>query len=186
MKITQSKLAEESGVSQSHLSMLEKGKRQATKSHAAAITLGLLKCSNIWDKENPILYPLDTLSLTKLESTIVEFVRELVNKDNLHKRYIEGYPVFIVDKNYFTEYIRQNLKVINIDKIEFLRGRINVMGTYSDNRNIYIHLDCSDIRRLETKISKVLEKRTVMQIFPKDEVPPIYSIKNDCIIVHCW
>jgi transcriptional regulator with XRE-family HTH domain len=186
LKITQSKLAEESGVSQSHLSMLEKGKRQATKSHAAAITLGLLKCSNIWDKENPILYLLDTLSLTKLESTIVEFVRELVNKDNLHKRYIEGYPVFIVDKNYFTEYIRQNLKVINIDKIEFLRGRINVMGTYSDNRNIYIHLDCSDIRRLETKISKVLEKRTVMQIFPKDEVPPIYSIKNDCIIVHCW
>ena len=186
LKITQSKLAEESGVSQSHLSMLEKGKRQATKSHAAAITLGLLKCSNIWDKENPILYLLDTLSLTKLESTIVEFVRELVNKDNLHKRYIEGYPVFIVDKNYFTEYIRQNLKVINIDKIEFLRGRINVMGTYSDNRNIYIHLDCSDIRRLETKISKVLEKRTVMQIFPKDEVPPIYSIKNDCIVVHCW
>jgi transcriptional regulator with XRE-family HTH domain len=186
LKITQSKLAEESGVSQSHLSMLEKGKRQATKSHAAAITLGLLKCSNIWDKENPILYLLDTLSLTKLESTIVEFVKELVNKDNLHKRYIEGYPVFIVDKNYFTEYIRQNLKVISIDKIEFLRGRINVMGTYSDNRNICIHLDCSDIRRLETKISKVLEKRTVMQIFPKDEVPPIYSIKNDCIIVHCW
>jgi transcriptional regulator with XRE-family HTH domain len=186
LKITQSKLAEESGVSQSHLSMLEKGKRQATKSHAAAITLGLLKCSNIWDKENPILYLLDTLSLTKLESTIVEFVKELVNKDNLHKRYIEGYPVFIVDKNYFTEYIKQNLKVISIDKIEFLRGRINVMGTYSDNRNICIHLDCSDIRRLETKISKVLEKRTVMQIFPKDEVPPIYSIKNDCIIVHCW
>ena len=186
LKITQSKLAEESGVSQSHLSMLKKEKRQATKSHAAAITLGLLKCSNIWDKENPILYLLDTLSLTKLESTIVEFVKELVNKDNLHKRYIEGYPVFIVDKNYFTEYIRQNLKVISIDKIEFLRGRINVMGTYSDNRNICIHLDCSDIRRLETKISKVLEKRTVMQIFPKDEVPPIYSIKNDCIIVHCW
>jgi transcriptional regulator with XRE-family HTH domain len=186
LKITQSKLAEESGVSQSHLSMLEKGKRQATKSHAAAITLGLLKCSNIWDKENPILYLLDTLSLTKLESTIVEFVKELITRDNLHKRYIEGYPVFIVDKNYFTEYIRQNLKVINIDKIEFLRGRINVMGTYSDNRDICIHLDCSDIRRLETKISKVLEKRTVMQIFPKDEVPPIYSIKNDCIIVHCW
>jgi len=186
LKITQSKLAEESGVSQSHLSMLEKGKRQATKSHAAAITLGLLKCSNIWDKENPILYLLDILSLTKLESSIVEFVKELITRDNLHKRYIEGYPVFIVDKNYFTEYIRQNLKVINIDKIEFLRGRINVMGTYSDNRDICIHLDCSDIRRLETKISKVLEKRTVMQIFPKDEVPPIYSIKNDCIIVHCW
>ncbi len=187
LKITQSKLAEESGVSQSHLSMLEKGKRQATKSHAAAITLGLLKCSNIWDKENPILYLLDTLSLTKLEYTIVEFVKELVNYDKLHsKRYIEGYPVFIVDKELFTEYIKNNLKVISIYNIEFLRGRINVKGTYSDNRDISIKLDCSDIRRLETKISKVLGKKTVLQIFPKEEVPPIYSIKKDCIIVHCW
>lgn len=185
LKITQSKLAEESGVSQSHLSMLEKGKRKATKSHAAAITLGLLKCSDIWDKENPILYLLDTLSLTKLEYTIVEFIKELVN-NNLHKKYIEGYPVFIVDKDYFTEYIRQNLDVININNIEFLRGRINVKGAYLDNRDICIQLDCSDIRRLETKIAKVLGKNTVMQIFPKEEVPPIYSIKKDCIIVHCW
>ena len=107
LKITQSKLAEESGVSQSHLSMLEKGKRKATKSHAAAITLGLLKCSNIWDKEDPILYLLDILSLTKLESTIVEFVKELITKNSLHKKYIEGYPVFIVDKDFFTEYIKK-------------------------------------------------------------------------------
>jgi hypothetical protein len=42
------------------------------------------------------------------------------------------------------------------------------------------------LNELETKISKALGKRTVMQIFPKDEVPPIYSIKNDSIIVHCW
>ncbi len=185
LKITQSKLAEESGVSQSHLSMLEKGKRKATKSHAAAITLGLLKCSNIWDRENPILYLLDTLSLTKLEYTIVEFIKELVN-NNLHKKYIGGYPVFIVDKDYFTEYIRQNLDVININNIEFLRGRINVKGAYLDNRDICIQLDCSDIRRLETKIANALGKNTVMQIFPKEEVPPIYSIKKDCIIVHCW
>ena len=185
LKITQSKLAEESGVSQSHLSMLEKGKRKATKSHAAAITLGLLKCSNIWDRENPILYLLDTLSLTKLEYTIVEFIKKLVN-NNLHKKYIGGYPVFIVDKDYFTEYIRQNLDVININNIEFLRGRINVKGAYLDNRDICIQLDCSDIRRLETKIANALGKNTVMQIFPKEEVPPIYSIKKDCIIVHCW
>lgn len=45
LKITQSKLAKESGISQSHLSMLEKGKRPATKLIATAVTLGLLKCS---------------------------------------------------------------------------------------------------------------------------------------------
>jgi len=188
LKITQSKLAEESGVSQSHLSMLEKGKRKATKSHAAAITLGLLKCSNIWDKEKPILYLLDTLSLTKLEYTIVEFVKELVNTSDKspYMKYIEACPVFVVDKENFTRYIKKNLKVISINEIEFLRGRINVTGTYSDNRDICIKLDCSDIRRLETKMSKVLRKKTIIQIFPKDEVPPIYSIKKDCIIVHCW
>ncbi|WP_292461201.1 helix-turn-helix domain-containing protein [Methanothermococcus sp.] len=186
LKITQSKLAEESGVSQSHLSMLEKGKRKATKSHAAAITLGLLKCSNIWDKENPILYLLDVLSLTKLESTIVKFVKELVENDTLHKKYIEGYPVFIVDKDSFTEYIKKNLKVVNIEKVEFFRGRLNVKAIYSDNRDVHIYLDCSDIRRLENKISNVLEKKTTIQIFPKEEMPPIYSIKKDGIVIHCW
>ncbi|MDK2789740.1 MAG: hypothetical protein PWP15_247 [Methanothermococcus sp.] len=187
LKITQSKLAEESGVSQSHLSMLEKGKRAATEAHAAAITLGLLKCSDIWDKDDPILYLLDVLSLTKLETSIVEFITELTSKENIFcKRYIEGFPVFIVDKKYFTEEIRNRVNVINIKHIDFFRGRMNIRGMYSDNKEIDVHLDCSDIRRLEEKVSKALDKKTIIQIFPKEEIPPIYSIKKDCMIIHCW
>ncbi|AEH07010.1 helix-turn-helix domain protein [Methanothermococcus okinawensis IH1] len=178
LKITQSKLAEESGVSQSHLSMLEKGKREATKSHAAAITLGLLKCSDIWDKENPILYLLDILSLTKLESTIVKLVKELLSKNSTHKRYIEGYPVFIVDRDSFTEYIKKNLKVITIENVEFFRGRIKVKGIYSDNRDVCIFLDCSDIRRLETKISKVLGKKQLSRYFQKKRCHQFTPLKK--------
>lgn len=186
LKITQSKLAEESGVSQSHLSMLEKGKRKATKSHAAAITLGLLKCSNIWDKEDPINYLLDTLSLMKLESTIVKFVKDLIKGDGPYKKYIEGYPVFVVDGDFFTNYLKENIMVIDIKNVKFLRGRLMVDGIYSDNRDVSVYLDCSDIRRLETKISKSIEKKVVIQIFPKEEMPPIYSIKRDGIIINCW
>jgi transcriptional regulator with XRE-family HTH domain len=191
LKITQSKLAEESGVSQSHLSMLEKGKREATKSNAAAITLGLLKCSNIWENEDPILYLLDVLSLTKFESTIINFIMELLgdsitNKNNRFCKLIDGYPVVIIDKHYFTEYVKKNLKVIDILSIEFQRGKIKGKGQYSDSKQADISLDCSEIRRLETKISNSIGKKIIIQIFPKEEIPPIYSIKKDSIIIHCW
>ncbi len=185
LKITQSKLAEESGVSQSHLSMLEKGKRPATKSNAAAITLGLLKCSNIWDKEDPIHYLLDVLSLTKLEGAIVNMIEDIVeNKRCLIT--IEGYPVIIITKEYLQEYLKNKIKVINIEKVEFYRGRLVIFGKYSDNKEVSINLDCSDIRRLEKKIKNKLNKNTIIQIFTKDEVPPIYNTKRDSIIIHCW
>jgi len=186
LNITQSKLAEESGVSQSHLSMLEKGKRKATKSHAAAITLGLLKCSDIWDKEDPIDYLLDVLSLTKLESTIVKFVKEITECDSIYKRYIEGYPVFVVDRDSFQDYLTKNIKVISIRDVKFLRGRMVVDGLYSDNREVTISLDCSDIRRLESKISKTIGKKVIIQIFPKDEMPPIYALDGDGMVINCW
>ncbi|WP_459201288.1 helix-turn-helix domain-containing protein [Methanococcus sp. CF] len=187
LKITQSKLAEESGVSQSHLSMLEKGKREIGEAHAAAITLGMLKCSNVWDKENPILYLLDVLSLTKLESAIVDFIQDLTLKnDILYKRYIEGHPVYIIDIKHFSEEIKKRLKVMDISEVEFFRGRMDIKGIHLDKKTVIIHLDCSDIRRLEHKVSKVLNNNTIIQIFTKDEVPPIYSIKKDCMIVHCW
>jgi len=189
LKITQLKLAEECGVSQSHLSMIEKGKRDVTKSNAAAITLGLLKCSNIWDKEDPISYLLDVLSLTKFESTIVNFIVNIINNKDENNKFcktIDGYPVIIINKHYLIEYIKKNLKVINIVNIEFKRGRIAASGIYSDNKEANISLDCSDIRRLENKISNEVNKKIIMQIFPKEEIPPIYSVKNDSIIIHCW
>ncbi|GBF36986.1 MAG TPA: XRE family transcriptional regulator [Methanothermococcus okinawensis] len=186
LKITQSKLAKESGVSQSHLSMLEKGKRKATKSHAAAITLGLLKCSDIWDKKDPIDYLLDVLSLTKLESTVVKFVKEITEGDSIYKRYIEGYPVYIVDRDSFTDYLKKNINVISIKDVKFFRGRMVVEGLYSDNQEVTISLDCSDIRRLEGKISKTIGKKIIIQIFPKDEIPPIYSLKKDGMVINCW
>ena len=186
LNITQSKLAEESGVSQSHLSMLEKGKRKATKSHAAAITLGLLKCSDIWDKEDPIDYLLDVLSLTKLESTVVKFVKEITECDSIYKRYIEGYPVFVVDRDSFQDYLKENIKVISIRDVKFLRGRMVVDGLYSDNQEVTISLDCSDIRRLESKISKTIGKKVIIQIFPKDEIPPIYALESDGMVINCW
>jgi len=186
LNITQSKLAEESGVSQSHLSMLEKGKRKATKSHAAAITLGLLKCSDIWDREDPIDYLLDVLSLTKLESTVVKFVKEITEGDSIYKRYIEGYPVYIVDRDSFADYLKRNIKVISIRDVKFFRGRMVVEGLYSDNQEVTVSLDCSDIRRLEGKISETIGKKVVIQIFPKDEIPPIYSLKKDGMVINCW
>ena len=171
--------------------MLEKGKREATKSNAAAITLGLLKCSNIWENEDPILYLLDVLSLTKFESTIINFIMELLgdsitNKNNRFCKLIDGYPVVIIDKHYFTEYVKKNLKVIDILSIEFQRGKIKGKGQYSDSKQADISLDCSEIRRLETKISNSIGKKIIIQIFPKEEIPPIYSIKKDSIIIHCW
>jgi len=186
LNITQSKLAEESGVSQSHLSMLEKGKRKATKSHAAAITLGLLKCSDIWDREDPIDYLLDVLSLTKLESTVVKFVKEITEGESIYKRYIEGYPVYIVDRDSFADYLKRNIKVISIRDVKFFRGRMVVEGLYSDNQEVTVSLDCSDIRRLEGKISETIGKKVVIQIFPKDEMPPIYSLKKDGMVINCW
>jgi len=186
LNITQSKLAEESGVSQSHLSMLEKGKRKATKSHAAAITLGLLKCSDIWDREDPIDYLLDVLSLTKLESTVVKFVKEITEGESIYKRYIEGYPVYIVDRDSFADYLKRNIKVISIRDVKFFRGRMVVEGLYSDNQEVTVSLDCSDIRRLEGKISETIGKKVVIQIFPKDEIPPIYSLKKDGMVINCW
>ena len=81
LKITQSKLAKESGISQSHLSMLEKGKRPATKLIATAVTLGLLKCfSSNNNVENPIIELLDALSLLKFEDSFAEFVSEIIEK----------------------------------------------------------------------------------------------------------
>jgi len=187
LKITQSKLAEESGVSQSHLSMLEKGKREIGEAHAAAITLGMLKCTNFWDKENPILYLLDVLSLTKLEGAIVDFIQDLTSKSDIFcKRYIEGHPVYIIDIKYFTEEIKKRLNVMDIEEVDFFRGRMNIRGLHLDKKTVLIQLDCSDIRRLENKVSKVLNNKTIIQIFPKEEIPPIYSIKKDCMIVHCW
>ncbi|AEF97141.1 helix-turn-helix domain-containing protein [Methanotorris igneus] len=191
LNITQSKLAEESGVSQSHLSMLEKGKRKATEMIAAAITLGLLKCSDVWDKEDPIMYLLDILSLTKLEEAIVEFINDINNSGNSPSfkrfvRYIEGYPVIVVDKDAFTEELKKRLDVIEIKNIEFKRGCMTVKGLHSDKREVVIDLDCSDIRRLEKKVSEKINKKTIIQIFPKDETPPIYSVNRDCMIVHCW
>jgi len=186
LKITQSKLAEESGVSQSHLSMLEKGKRKATKSHAAAITLGLLKCSDIWDKEDPIDYLLDVLSLTKLESTIVKFVKEINEGDNTYKRYIQGYPVFVVDRSSFQDYLKRNLKVIAIRDVKFLRGRMVVEGVYSDNREVTISLDYRDIERVEGKISETIGKKVVIQIFPREKMPPIYALDDDGMVINCW
>jgi len=187
LKITQSKLAEESGVSQSHLSMLEKGKRDPGEAHAAAITLGMLKCSNVWDKEDPILYLLDVLSLTKLESAIVDFIADLTkNNDIRYKRFIESHPVYIVDISNFSDEIKKRLKVMNIEDVSFFRGRMEIRGVHLDNKTVVINLDCSDIRRLEKKVSEALSNNAIIQIFPKDEIPPIYSIKKDCMIVHCW
>ncbi|HID47112.1 MAG TPA: XRE family transcriptional regulator [Methanothermococcus okinawensis] len=186
LNITQSKLAEESGVSQSHLSMLEKGKRKATKSHAAAITLGLLKCSDIWDKEDPIDYLLDVLSLTKLESTVVKFVKEITEGDSRYKRFIQGYPVFVIDRDSLQDYLRRNIKVISIGDVEFLRGRMVVEGIYADNREVTISLDYRDIERLEVKISETIGKNVVIQIFPREKMPPIYGLEDDGMIINCW
>ena len=99
LKITQSKLAKESGISQSHLSMLEKGKRQATKLIATAVTLGLLKCFSSNNVEDPIIELLDTLSLLKFEDTFADFVSEIIEKnDRRYLRFIENYPVLIISK----------------------------------------------------------------------------------------
>jgi len=39
---------------------------------------------------------------------------------------------------------------------------------------------------LEGKISETIGKKVVIQIFPKDEIPPIYSLKKDGMVVNCW
>ncbi|WP_048187642.1 helix-turn-helix domain-containing protein [Methanococcus voltae] len=186
LKITQSKLAEESGVSQSHLSMLEKGKREIGEAHAAALTLGLLKSSNALSKEDPISYLLDVLSLTKLESAIVQFIYDITHeKDHKCRQEVEGYPVYIIDKKYFSEELKKRVDVIEIEKIDFFRGKMKIEGKHFDKKEVVL-LDCADIRRLEKKVSNTLKNKTIIQIFPKSELPPIYSCRGDCIILHCW
>jgi len=187
LKITQSKLAKESGISQSHLSMLEKGKRQATKLIATAVTLGLLKCFSSNNVEDPIIELLDTLSLLKFEDTFADFVSEIIEKkDRRYLRLIEGYPVLIISKDNLLNEMKNRLEVMDIDSIVLSRGRIRVLGKHLDSKFVEILLDCSDIRRLEKKFMKKTGKRVIIQVFPKDEVPPIYSTNKDCIIIHCW
>ncbi|CAB3287409.1 Transcriptional regulator, XRE family [Methanocaldococcus lauensis] len=187
LKITQSKLAKESGISQSHLSMLEKGKRQATKLIATAITLGLLKCFSSKNIENPIIELLDTLSLLKFEDTFIEFVSEIINKgEKRYLRIIDNYPVLIISRETLLNEMRNRLKVMSIESIVLSRGKIKVFGYHIDNKNVEIILDCSDIRRLEKKFMEKTGKKVIIQVFPKDEVPPIYSTNKDCIIIHYW
>ncbi|CAB3288316.1 Transcriptional regulator, XRE family [Methanocaldococcus lauensis] len=187
LKITQSKLAKESGISQSHLSMLEKGKRQSTKLIATAITLGLLKCFSSKNIENPIIELLDTLSLLKFEDTFIEFVSEIINKgEKRYLRIIDNYPVLIISRETLLNEMRNRLKVMSIESIGLSRGKIKVFGYHIDNKNVEIILDCSDIRRLEKKFMEKTGKKVIIQVFPKDEVPPIYSTNKDCIIIHYW
>ncbi|GEM_PF-2180850 len=187
LKITQSKLAKESGISQSHLSMLEKGKRQATKLIATAVTLGLLKCFSSNNVEDPIIELLDTLSLLKFEDTFADFVYEIIERgDKRYIRTIECYPVLIISKESLLNEMKNRLKVIDIEKIELSRGRIRVIGRHLDNKYVEIFLDCSDVRRLEKKFMKKTGKKVIVQVFPKEEVPPIYSTNKDCVIIHYW
>ena len=187
LKITQSKLAKESGISQSHLSMLEKGKRPATKLIATAVTLGLLKCFSSNNVENPIIELLDALSLLKFEDSFAEFVSEIIEKgDKRYLRLIENYPVLIISKENLPNEMKNRLEVMDIERIELSRGKIKVIGKHLDNKYVEIFLDCSDIRRLEKKFMKKTGKKVIIQVFPKDEVPPIYSTNKDCIIIHCW
>ncbi|WP_456372356.1 helix-turn-helix domain-containing protein [Methanocaldococcus sp.] len=187
LKITQSKLAKESGISQSHLSMLEKGKRQSTKLIATAITLGLLKCFSSKNIENPIIELLDTLSLLKFEDTFIELVSEIINKgEKRYLRIIDNYPILIISRETLLNEMKNRLKVMNIESIELSRGKIKVFGYHIDNKNVEIILDCSDIRRLEKKFMEKTGKKVIIQVFPKDEVPPIYSTNKDCIIIHYW
>lgn len=36
------------------------------------------------------------------------------------------------------------------------------------------------------KFKEKTGKKVIIQVFPKDEVPPIYSTNKDCIIIHYW
>ncbi|HIC99621.1 MAG TPA: hypothetical protein EYP08_08410 [Pyrodictiaceae archaeon] len=113
-------------------------------------------------------------------------MKEITEGDSIYKRYIEGYPVYIVDRDSFADYLKRNIKVISIRDVKFFRGRMVVEGLYSDNQEVTVSLDCSDIRRLEGKISETIGKKVVIQIFPKDEMPPIYSLKKDGMVINCW
>ncbi|ENN96757.1 XRE family transcriptional regulator [Methanocaldococcus villosus KIN24-T80] len=185
LKITQSRLAKESGISQSHLSMLEKGKREASELIAAAITYGLLKCFSEKSK-NPIIELLDTLSLLKFEDAFAELVNNIIKENDIkYIRNIDGFPVIIIDKDSLINEMKKRLKVINLEKIEISRGKIKAFGKHIDSY-VDIILDCSDIRRLEKKCSEKTKKNIIIQSFPKEEVPPIYGVKRDCVIIHCW
>ncbi|WP_423792901.1 helix-turn-helix domain-containing protein [Methanocaldococcus indicus] len=188
LKITQSKLAKESGISQSHLSMLEKGKRKPTKLIAAAITYGLLKCFSERNIKNPVYELLDTLSLLKFEDNLIELINNIILEENrTFLRYINGHSYIILDKNNLLREMRNKLKVIEIIDIVLSRGKIVAYGKYiEDNKDVIIELDCSDIRRLEKKFYEKYNKKIIIQVFPKGEVPPIYNIEDNCIIVHCW
>jgi len=39
---------------------------------------------------------------------------------------------------------------------------------------------------LESKISKTIGKKVIIQIFPKDEIPPIYALESDGMVINCW
>ncbi|WP_457611831.1 helix-turn-helix domain-containing protein [Methanocaldococcus sp.] len=187
LKITQSKLAKESGISQSHLSMLEKGKREATELIACAITYGLLKCYSEKNPENPIFGLLDTLSLLKFEDALIDLIYEIrENEDLKYIRNIEGNKVIILNKNSLLNMVKNKLSFINIYNIEISRGKLEVLGEYLKNKKFKIVLDCSDIRRIEKKFFERKNTKVVIQVFPKGEVPPIYKIDDDCLVVHYW
>ncbi len=186
LRITQLKLAKESGISQSHLSMLEKNKRKPTKLIAAAITYGLLKC--YYERDKDIYKLLDTLSLLKFEDSLIEFIYDIIKNNNKkYIRYLGEKKYILLTKKSLIDELTNRIKVIELKNIEISRGKIIGYGKYFDEKDVNIVLDCSDIRRLEKKFMEKYNKKIIIQAFPKDEVPPIYNYNNnDCLIIHCW
>ncbi|ADG13960.1 transcriptional regulator, XRE family [Methanocaldococcus infernus ME] len=187
LKITQSKLAKESGISQSHLSMLEKGKREATELIACAITYGLLKCYSQRNPEDPIYGLLDTLSLLKFEDALIELIYDIKkNEDLRYIRNINDNSIIILNRNSILTEIKKRLKFVDIIDINIMRGRLEIFGKYLEDKDFSIVLDCSDIRRIEKKFYERNRLRVIIQSFPKGEVPPIYGVNDNCLIIHCW